>query len=336
LLAEHDADLEAPPLPFSRFIPGGFLRWRDHASHAHYKEIFRVAFARDVVRAAEDPLRAGMRESMAAIAAEPSFPPRERIEAMLFPLWTRLFLGVDESERLRDVARALDIRYSHRLHARRARRAVAEATDIVSSAPAQEPSFLAELRRRRRGATDDPAVAGSLYYLLLLTWADMSGLLTWILRMLADHPDSAARVRTDEAFAAPFVRETLRLSQSEYLYRRTLRDVDIGEYRVPRGWLVRVCVREAHRDARVFERPDEFDPDRFRARTFTRDEYSPFGAHRLACLGEHAAIEVARWFTLELARYDVRIVRDGRDEFGSWSHWRPSRKLRVALAPAAV
>jgi cytochrome P450 len=207
------------------------------------------------------------------------------------------------------------------------------AARIVRQAPAPPSSFRGQLPDELLA---DRAVVGNLFYLMLLTWADMSGLLTWIVRMHADNPRTSARVRADPELATAVVRETLRLAQSEYLYRRTRRDLHLGDFRIPRGWLVRVCVREAHRDAAVFERADEFRPERFVGRSYTRDEYSPFGTHRLACLGEHVAIEVARWFTLELAQYDVSIVRDGAVEFGSWSHWRPSRKLRVALTPATA
>jgi cytochrome P450 len=333
LLDEHDAELEAPPLPFSRFIPGGFLRWRSHESHAYYKQVFRRAFSRDVVLACEEPLRAGMRASLAQMAADGAVPPRARINRMLFPLWVRLFLGLDDAAELKQLSKALDVRKAHRLRERRARRAVARAGEIVRGAPRDKPSFVSEVSDDE---LDDPAVVGSLFYLMLLTWADVSGLLTWIVRMLADNPEAIARVRADESSAVAVVRETLRLSQSEYLYRRTLQDLDVGELRIPRGWLLRVCVREAHRDPTVFERPAEFDPERFNGQTHGRDQYSPFGAYRLACLGEHVAVEVARWWTLELARYELRVVRDGPVEFGSWSHWRPSRKLRVAFDPVRV
>jgi cytochrome P450 len=331
LLGEHDADLDAPPLPFNRFIPGGFLRWRDHDSHGKYKSLFRDAFSRDVVAANETQIRAGMQHALSEIATEDAVEPRARINRMLFPLWARLFLGVDDAARLKELSHVLDVRRSHRLRERSARRAVEEAMDTVRSAPRTAPSFLSSLPE---DALEDPAVAGSLFYLMLLTWADVSGLLAWIVRMSSEHPRMLDRIRREPEFAGPFVRETLRLSQSEYLYRRARRDIPVGDVVVPSGWLVRICVREAHRTA--FERGADFDPGRFVGQRYGRDEYSPFGAHRLACLGEHVTLEVARWFTLELANYRLDVVRDGQVEYSSWSHWRPSRNLRVKLAPAEV
>jgi hypothetical protein len=133
LLAKHDADLDAPPLAFNRFIPGGFLRWREHGSHAHYKDVFRQAFARDVVIAWEERFRAEMRRTLAATARGAAVDPRAAVNRMLFPLWVRLFVGLDDHRRLKELSRTLDIRRSHRARERRARRAVAEAEDACRS-----------------------------------------------------------------------------------------------------------------------------------------------------------------------------------------------------------
>ena len=65
------------------------------------------------------------------------------------------------------------------------------------------------------------------------------------------------------ATSTRIVMETLRLEQSEYLYRETTRDIEHKGVVIPRGWLVRLCVRESHQDPAIFANPDVFDPDRF-------------------------------------------------------------------------
>ena len=70
LIKDADETLVAPPLPFNRFVPGGYLRYRDAAGHAHYKGIFRAAFSREVVSAQEAALHVGFRSAFAAAAAE--------------------------------------------------------------------------------------------------------------------------------------------------------------------------------------------------------------------------------------------------------------------------
>ena len=53
------------------------------------------------------------------------------------------------------------------------------------------------------------------------------------------------------------------LAQSEYLFRRANNAIQFRGVVIPAGWLVRVCIREIHRDPAVFTNPDRFDPDRF-------------------------------------------------------------------------
>ena len=65
--------------------------------------------------------------------------------------------------------------------------------------------------------------------------------------------------------ATAFVMETLRLEQSEFLYRRVVAPIDIDGRTIPAGWILRLCVNEAHRDPAVFPDPDRFDPRRFLA-----------------------------------------------------------------------
>ena len=165
--------------------------------------------------------------------------------------------------------------------------------------------------------------------------------------MLADHPAvvvaARAELASSDAVDGPagrdsrytrIVLETLRLEQSEHIYRRTTSSVTVADRTIPAGWIVRVGVHEAHRDPTVFERPDMFDPDRFLGRSYAKDEFSPFGAHRLACLGEQVTLAVARTFTEELVTgFDLETTRDGPAELGSWGHWAPSSRWRLALIP---
>src|SRR5262249_15561462 len=152
------------------------------------------------------------------------------------------------------------------------------------------PGVLASIVRRHPAAVDDPTAIGNLIYETHITWADVSGLLMWLLRMLTDHPEWSARLRGNEnasesddaqpSLASLFVSETLRMEQSEHLYRVAERDIEYDGIRIPRGWLVRLCVHESHRNPEAFANPDMFDPNRFRDRAYSRREYSPFGIGR--------------------------------------------------------
>ncbi len=158
----------------------------------------------------------------------------------------------------------------------------------------------------------------------------------WVLTFLSDDPACARRLRnTDDpdALADRVVSETLRLAQSEYLWRRASRDIEFRGVVIPAGWLVRVSLRELHRDPAHFEHPDEFDPDRFADGRCGRSVYSPFGMDQHACLGEPFTRTTARIFATELARgYDYETVRDGPVEMSIERHWAPNSRWRVALA----
>jgi cytochrome P450 len=90
-------------------------------------------------------------------------------------------------------------------------------------------------------------------------------------------------------------------------------------------------VRESHRDPRVFEHPDEFNPERFLSRRYSRADYSTFGASRISCLGEHLTLTLGQIFVEELARkVNTMTVEDGPLEFRRW-HWKPSSTWKVRM-----
>ena len=358
LFREHDASLVSPPWAFGRFIPGGFLRHMPREHHAAAKEVFRTAIVRDVYQACETFIREEFRAEFARMTStqgEEGVPPRRHIQRVVFGIWVRLFFGIApataECHRLKSLYKVVDIRNPSGASDRQIRDALEEIVRIVrqpstaGSSPSGAPrSFLQAMAGSRPGSIDDPTMIGNLVYMMHTTWADVSGLLQWVLRMLTDHPEWADRLRLSPSRAdaegvlplsTRIVMETLRLEQSEYLYRETTRDIEHKGVVIPRGWLVRLCVRESHQDPAVFANPDIFDPDRFLSRTFTRREYAPFGAGlRHACLGEHLTRTVASLFAEELAGgYRWQTVADGPPEHSAWRHWRPASAWRIVMTP---
>jgi cytochrome P450 len=130
------------------------------------------------------------------------------------------------------------------------------------------------------------------------------------------------------------VKETLRLAQSEYLYRRLLEDVEFEGMTLPKGWLVRLCVRESHRSEAVFDQPKDFDPGRFLGRKRSVTEYAPFGYGAHGCNGIALNDIICRAFLQTLASgFDWAITQDGPLERGlrHWSHWQPGSSLRIGI-----
>ena len=197
------------------------------------------------------------------------------------------------------------------------------------------PSILQIWHRSEPELIDDPAAVFNLLYIGVAGGGDLADLLVWIVKMLSDHREWADRVAsegTSTDLPGRIVLETLRLEQSEYLVRRALSDIWFRERRIPRGWQIRICVRESHRDADRFDDPDSFDPDRFLDGP-AAGSYGPFGMSQHACLGQHLTVSFGRALVEELAGgFEWEVVGDGPREFGGF-HWRPSSKLSLALAP---
>jgi cytochrome P450 len=85
------------------------------------------------------------------------------------------------------------------------------------------------------------------------------------------------------------IEEALRLYPPAWLISRSVtEDDEIGGFHIPARSIVFVCPFIVHRDARVWENPEGFDPDRFqpeRAASIPRGAYFPFGAGPRQCIG---------------------------------------------------
>ncbi len=354
LLLDHDHQLVAPPLPFSRFIEGGYLRYLPEETHANYRRFFRSLFHSEVVVNAEPRIAAVFQRGFASMARASSVSGSVLVKApvmrMMFVAWTDLFYGIDEDHpdfpRLKELFHVIDIRRARWASRRRVEGALAEIETIIrrraavlAASPAPLSCFTAALARNTPEALSDRTVLGNLIYITQVTWGDVTGLLLWVFKMLSEHPAWRERLAQERNrdLSTRIVRETLRLEQSESRYRRALTDLDLDGFRIPKNWLVRMCIRESHQDAATFPDPTVFNPDRFLGKPFTRAQYAPFGAFRLACIGEELTKVVGAIFALELVSgFEWRVVEDGAAEISSWAHNAPSRRLSVEMTPVTV
>jgi cytochrome P450 len=171
--------------------------------------------------------------------------------------------------------------------------------------------------RERRA---DPADRGDLLSMLLLSKDEETGLqltdeqardeamtlflaghettaqaMTWSWYLLAKHPEAFARLRNEGApFALRVMKEAMRLYPPAFLIARSaLRGTDIGGFRVAKDEIVFIAPWLLHRDARFFDDPLRFDPDRFlpeREARIERFAYIPFGGGKRICIGNQFAL----------------------------------------------
>jgi cytochrome P450 len=111
-------------------------------------------------------------------------------------------------------------------------------------------------------------------------------------------------------------RESLRLFPiAPHIPRVTLRDVEMGGFRIPAGTLVLALVAPLMQDPTWWTDPLRFDPDRFSEERAEdrrhRNAFVPFGSGAHACIGLHLAnVEAKAFWHAMLTRCRFRLARD--------------------------
>lgn len=157
----------------------------------------------------------------------------------------------------------------------------AELLDRRRNDPADDlVTHLTRVHDHDPGRLDHDELMGTLMVLLTAGFETTSFLIGHGVLLALRHPRLAARLRTDPAFAAPYVEEILRYEPPVHLTsRRATADVVLGDTHVPAGTRLTLILAAANRDPRRFRAPDRFDPDRPAGKPLS------FGAGTHFCLG---------------------------------------------------
>ncbi|WP_018603376.1 cytochrome P450 [Mycobacterium sp. 155] len=146
-----------------------------------------------------------------------------------------------------------------------------------------------------------------------------------VLAMLR-HPRQWTALGSDAARVSSVIEETMRYDPPVQLVSRIAgEDMTIGDVHLPKGDTMLMLLAAAHRDPAVFERPDEFDPDRGGIR------HLGFGKGPHFCLGAPLArLEAAVALSAVTARFpNARL--SGEPEY------KPNLTLRgMSTLPVAV
>lgn len=173
--------------------------------------------------------------------------------------------------------------------------------------------------------------------------------LTWWSGLIAQHPEVAqrlhqevdavlqGRVPTPDMLAQmPWLqaslKEALRLYPPAALLftRRTCKDVTIGPWHLPKGHLISLTPYVIQRDARWFESPEAFRPERFlpEAPDTPRGAWIPFGTGPRVCLGQHFAM-------LEMGIIAAMLMQRFKLKWPQGAAW-PAENLAFTLRPATA
>lgn len=241
---------------------------------------------------------------------------------------------------------------------RRVEAAIAELDDVVLGliarhrAGAGDPDsllgWLLAARDEDGAPMPDRQVRDEVLTLMLAGHETTANALAWAWLLLGRHPAEADRLHAELAVTpdgGPFTRavvaESMRLYPPSWLIgRRMLADVTLDGWTVPAGSLVAASQWALHRDARWWDEPLAFRPDRWlgpdgfdeQAPGQPRGAYFPFGLGRRMCVGESFAWTEATLVLATLARdWTATPVPDHPVDTTPAVTLRPRHGLRMTL-----
>jgi cytochrome P450 len=177
--------------------------------------------------------------------------------------------------------------------------------------------------------------------------------LSWTWYLLAQHPEADARL-ADELRAAltgrppavadlpalryteKIVTEAMRLYPPAYgIARQALKPTQVAGQRMRAGAFVIMPTWVVHRDARWFDKPEEFRPERWdgnAARRLHRFAYFPFGGGPRQCIGNtFAVMEVVLVLAAIAQRFRVSLVPGQTVIPAAYITLRPEPGIRVRV-----
>ena len=203
------------------------------------------------------------------------------------------------------------------------------------------------------GGLSDRQLRDEIVTIFLAGHETTASALTWSWTLLAQNPAVEARLHNEldsvlggrpptvaDFAGLPYTRgvfdETLRLfPPAPMVFRRALEDHPIGSYVIPKGGIVILSQYVTHRDARFYDHPESFDPDRWRLEeraTRPRYSYFPFGAGPRVCIGEGFAEMEGILVMATLAQRWMPTIIDGDvPPVEPQRQTRPSEALRMRL-----
>jgi cytochrome P450 len=159
--------------------------------------------------------------------------------------------------------------------------------------------------------------------------------LSWTCYLLSRHPaieaKLAAEVREVLGTRSPTLDDLARLRICEQVLNEAMRlyppawaigrevidPCEIGGYRVPAGMTIFISPWVLHRDARYYDDPNEFRPDRWAsglAKQLPRFAYMPFGGGPRVCIGNRFAMMEAVLILATIAQHFVLEPQNERPE----------------------
>jgi cytochrome P450 len=351
LLLAYEEVLPGGTIELRGLFPKGALRGMSGDDHRRYRQLFVRALQATPLASHEAEIRKLILEKLdgltkSRVVSGPEL--RSCLRQMTTSIMLRLLFGLAQDEedfpkfvenyrRFGPHAPVYNIGPEQATAYVKLEDRVQHLADAIRRDPSKRPPSFLRLMVER-GELDETAV-GNLIYMFEPAHFDLYGLWRWILKYLVSNPKIIERVKntTGEGcrdLCQAIVLETLRLEQSELLYRATTSDISYQSYLIPKDTILRVCLWEGHKDPKVFPDPFRFCPDRFIGRNYTIEEYAPFGLDKRRCIAGDLVTALSSIFIeILLKRFVVTLALNGPPKYGAY-HWEPNPDFTVAIAPS--
>jgi cytochrome P450 len=215
---------------------------------------------------------------------------------------------------------------------RRAQPDLAERTDILS--------LLMQAHDEDGQAMSDDELRDELVTLLLAGHETTATSVAWAIERLVRHPDKLERLVAEidaypdggEEYITAVANETLRVRPVVPIVARMLKDeLQVGPYAMPAGTRVAPSIWLTNRNPRVYDRPDDFEPERYLGGAPETFSWIPFGGGIRRCIGaSFAQLEMKLILRTVLGELSPSLPRYGRRRSGEWI-----RRRAITLVPSA-
>jgi cytochrome P450 len=333
LFRDHADCIEPSQQVFTKDLDGGFLRFMEPSKHRQYGPLFRRALSRPILSESIPTTRALISRHLSQISD--SGGNHNAILHLTRSIFARVLFGLEPSSSA--LLRFESLFASIALHTMAQRLDSQALNDLqqlrsLLRQPTQNICALSEMANQLGGEADNTAI-DNLLFIQRISTDDAAGLLRWVIEFLGRNPQwlDQVRAKTEPLLPARIIKETLRLSRSEYLYRRITKEFEFEGFRFPLHWMIRVCIAECHRNPASFRSPEVFDPNRFLGPQPSDQIYSPFGIREHSCNGVELATMIATLFIEELAAYDIHLQgpKEPRRGLRHWMHWMPASTVQL-------
>ena len=140
-----------------------------------------------------------------------------------------------------------------------------------------------------------------------------TGLITGIVRVFNDIPDTFAQLKDNPALIPTFVEETLRVhSPFSVTIRKTTRAIEVAGVTIPANEMLLPMIACANRDESVFDEPEQFKIDR------SPNPHLAFGFGIHNCLGAHLARLEGQIVAASMTKHmnSIKLMPGSENEFG--------------------